>query len=243
MGSTTTVTLPLPSVNANAYTSGPAMRACTSGSCATTGSFTTIVLTDDSSLPSWITTANSNTELSIAPTSGTVKSSNPWVVKVVYTPTAGSNNPAYTAVTITVTCEITSWSMSGAGSTSISYNVFARTTVIDATTIVYTQSPACGYTFTNSFTYTIPAGNASSVVSQGGYMTPSFNVFTSNTALTGTYSLTLANTITVDSGQGQSTTTFSGNDQSYSLTVSNPCPTTTIAAITFNPSSITVTDG
>ena len=74
-------------------------------------------------------------------------------------------------------------------------------------------------------------------------MTPSFNVFTSNTALTGTYSLTLANTITVGSGQGQSTTTFSGNDQSYSLTVSNPCPTTTIAAITFNPSSITVTDG
>ena len=74
-------------------------------------------------------------------------------------------------------------------------------------------------------------------------MTPSFNVFTSDTSKTGTYSLTLSNTITVDSGQGQSTTTFSGNDQTYSLTVSNPCPTTTIAAITFNPSSITVTDG
>lgn len=61
--------------------------------------------------------------------------------------------------------------------------------------------------------------------------------------MTGTFTLTLANTITVDGSQGQSSTSFSGLDTDYTLTVSNPCPTTTVAAITFSPSSITVEDG
>ena len=61
VGSTTTVTLALPSVSSGAYTSSPAMRACSANSCATTGSFTSVVMTDDSSLPTWITTASSST--------------------------------------------------------------------------------------------------------------------------------------------------------------------------------------
>jgi hypothetical protein len=64
--------------------------------------------------------------------------SNDYVVKVVYTPTAGSNNPAYTAVTITVTCEITSFALSGAGTTSISYSTFGTTAVIDGSGLTFT---------------------------------------------------------------------------------------------------------
>lgn len=188
------------------------MRSCSANSCATTGAFTSILLLDGSALPSWITTTTSDTVLSIAPTSGSVKASNDWVVKVVYTPTAGSNNPAYTAVTITVTCEITSWTVTGAGTTSISYNIFDTRKIIDGSTLVYTQSPACGYTFTNSYSYTIPSGNAQSVVSQGTAITPSFEVYSADTSKTGTYTLTISNTITVNSNQGQSTTSFSGND-------------------------------
>ena len=116
-------------------------------------------------MPSWITTTTSDTVLSIAPTDGSVKASNDWVVVVVYTPTAGSNNPSYTAVTITVTCEITSWTVGGAGTTSISYDIFGDTKIINGSTLTFTQSPACGYTYTSSWAYTIPSGNAQSVVS------------------------------------------------------------------------------
>ena len=124
VGSTTSVTLPLPSVSASAYTSTPAMRACSASTCSTAGSFTSVLLSSGAALPSWITTANSSTELSIAPTDGTPMASGNWVIAVVYTPTEGTTNPSYTAVTITVTCEITSWSMSAAGTTSFSYDIF-----------------------------------------------------------------------------------------------------------------------
>ena len=95
-------------------------------------------MTDDSALPSWIVSASSATQIQITPTAGSVMSSNPWVVKVVYTPTAGSNAPAYTAVTITVTCEITSFALSGAGTTSVSYNTFETMKVIDGSTLTFT---------------------------------------------------------------------------------------------------------
>ena len=81
----------------------------------------------------------------------------------MYTPTEGSSNPSYTAVTITITCEITSFAISGAGTTSVSYNVFYPMTIISGSGLTYTQSPDCRYTFTNSFTYTIPSAISSAV--------------------------------------------------------------------------------
>ena len=176
------------------------MRACSANYCATTGAFTTINMSSGDALPSWITTTTSDTVLSIAPTDGSVKASNDWVIAVIYTPTAGSSNPAYTAVTITVTCEITSFAISGAGTTTISYNVFDSMKIIDGSTLVFTQSPSCGYTFTNSWTYTIPSGNAQSVASQGTAIVPSFEVQSDDTSKIGTYTLTLSNTITIGSG-------------------------------------------
>ena len=127
--------------------------------------------------------------------------SNPWVVVVVYTPTKGANNPSYTAVTITVTCTVTGFSVSNPGTTSHTYNTWDNLKVISGATLTYTQTPACGYTFTNSFSYTIPSG-ATNAVSQGGYLTPSFNVATSDTSITGTFTLTITNSVTIGSGQG-----------------------------------------
>lgn len=76
------------------------------------------------SLPGWITF--SSTTIAITPADGSVKASNPWVVKVTYTPTKGSNQPAYTAVTITVSCEVTSFTVSNPGTTSHTYNTFSK---------------------------------------------------------------------------------------------------------------------
>ena len=158
VGSTTTVTLPLPSVATNAYTSGPAMRQCqaTSVTCATTGSFTAVTLTGGTALPGWISFGT--TSIDITPADGSVKASNDWVVVVTYTPTKGSNQPSYTAVTITVSCEVTSFSVSNPGTTSHTYNTFSPMKIIDASTLTFTQSPNCMYTTSNSFAYTIPSG-------------------------------------------------------------------------------------
>lgn len=136
VGSTTNVSLPTPSVNANAYTSAPAMRSCASNACATTGSFTAVTLADGTALPAWI--VSSGTALAITPADGSVKASNDWVVIVTYTPSEGSNNPAYTAVTITVSCEITSFAISGAGTTSVAYDVFAPLALIDGSGLTFT---------------------------------------------------------------------------------------------------------
>jgi hypothetical protein len=72
-----------------------------------------VTMADDTALPTWITwnSASPGTGLSIKPVDGAVKASNPWNIKVVYTPDAGSNTPTYTAVSITVTCEITSFTV------------------------------------------------------------------------------------------------------------------------------------
>jgi hypothetical protein len=131
------VSINIPTVSSNAYTSSPAMRSCTVGSCATTGSVTAITLTDNSSLPSWISTKSGGTIISFAPTSGSVKSGNPWIIKATYTPTNG-NIITYTAVTFTVTCEIASITISGGSTTSVDYTVSDSEKVIDGTSLTFT---------------------------------------------------------------------------------------------------------
>jgi len=242
VGSTTPITLALPSVSSGAYTSSPAMRACAANSCATTGSFTSITLLNGSALPSWITTTDSNTKLSVAPTDGSVKAQNPWVIKVTYTPTNGSNNPTYSALSLTISCEITSFTLGGQGTSSFTYNVFDPLKIIDASTLTFTQVPACAYTFTKTWTYTIPSA-VNTAVKQGSYLTPSIEIETSNTALAGgPHSLVVNAALSVNSGQGQTTTAFT-KTATYTLTIVNPCLATTINAITFDETPVTVADG
>ena len=115
--SSTSHTFTLPAPSANAYDANPAMRACqvASTTCATSGSFGTVTLADDSALPAWITFDGTDA-LTIAPTDGALQASNPYSIKLVWTPTNGGNNPTYTALDITVTCEVTSFTVSGAPS-------------------------------------------------------------------------------------------------------------------------------
>jgi len=118
------------------------MRSCPVDSCEKTGSITAITLTDGSSLPSWITTktdSNGPTIISFAPTSGSVKSGNPWVIKVTYTPTEGLSNPTYTAVILTVTCEISSITILGDNATNVDYTVSDPKSVIYGSGINFTQ--------------------------------------------------------------------------------------------------------
>lgn len=70
VGSTTPHSFTAPAQVANNYDLNPAMRACTSPECSTGGTFSTVTMADDSSLPSWIT--HSSGSLSITPDSGSL---------------------------------------------------------------------------------------------------------------------------------------------------------------------------
>ena len=219
----------------------------TSNDCAETGAFDSLQWNDGSgatTLPSWITFTSSGTttqSVSINPTDGTVKGTHHLVA--VFNPTNG-NDYTYTALTFTVGCEVTSFSVSGAPGSNPTYNIFDQRSIISLTGVTYTQSPACGYTFSNSFGHTIPSGVASSILFAGTQVIPSFEIYSIDGSQAGNYGVTLTNQITIGSGQGQgATTVFNPSDVSITVEVSNPCLTTTIDSISaFSPTSLTLWD-
>jgi hypothetical protein len=146
-----TYTITAPSPNAGAYSATPAMRACAANACATTGTFTTVTMADDSALPAWIT--HSAGVLTILAPDGSVKASNPWTIKIVYTPTEGSNTPTYDAVAITIDCEITSFTTSNTPANQ-AYTIWDALKVVNLSGVTYTQVPACGYAFTSTYVFT-----------------------------------------------------------------------------------------
>ena len=74
-------------------------------------------------------------------------------------------------------------------------------------------------------------------------MIPSFEIYSADGTHEGSYTVTLSNALTVDSGQGQSSTSFSPSDVSITVDVTNPCKATSVSQITFSPSTISVYDG
>ena len=108
-----TGTLPTATPTAGAYTSSAGMRACSAAACSTAGTFSDVKLSSGAALPGWITwpSSGNNNEISVLPTDYNVMTSNDWVISVTWTPTEGENAPVYTAITITVTCEITSFTV------------------------------------------------------------------------------------------------------------------------------------
>ena len=78
----------------------------------------------------------------------------------------------------------------------------------------------------------------------GTTVVPSFEIYSTDTSKEANYSVSIANTITIASGQGQgSTTVFNPTATSLTIEVSNPCKTTTMGTITFAPTSITTSVG
>ena len=118
-----------------------------------------------------------------------------------FNPTYGSDK-VYNALTFTVGCEISSFAVSGAPVSNPTYDVFSTRSIIDLTGVTYTQSPACGYTYTSVYSHTIPAGTAASILFAGTTVVPSFEVYSGDGTQAGSYTVTLDNAITVGSGQG-----------------------------------------
>lgn len=146
-----------------------------------------------------------------------------------------------------MTCEVTSFAVPSNPS-NVAYNLFDASTEIDLTSLVYTQTPACGYTYTNSLTWT---GLETFITSTTDFKV---NVYSQNIAHAGTsqgspsitYSLTLANDITIASNGPAGSSSFAngGSTIGFDITITNPCWATTLPNLTFNPSSqMIVVDG
>lgn len=88
-------------------------------------------------------------------------------------------------------------------------------------TIAYPQTPLCGYTVTEAFTWTIPSGAPITVDSANA---EKVNVFTSDDTKHGTYSLTLTNAITHSDGTWSPSMTFN-------VDVVDPCRATPIQTV------------
>jgi hypothetical protein len=130
---------------------------------------------------------------------GAVMASNPWNIKVVYTPDDGANNPTYTAVALTITCEVTAFTTSNTP-TSQTYDVFASTKIVSLTGVIFTQSPVCGYTFSGTYSYA--SSPASSFINGGTTITPSAEIYSASGSDAGSITVTMSTTINIDAAQG-----------------------------------------
>ena len=95
----------------------------------------------------------------------------------MWTPDEGSNSPDYVAVAITVTCEITSFTVANTPGDQ-TYTILDPLQVIDLTGITFTQDPNCLYTYTSSFGFT----NSGSVsyIAPGTGIVPSVEVYSTD---------------------------------------------------------------
>jgi hypothetical protein len=112
--------------------------------------------------------------------------------------------------------------------------------------VTFTQDPACGYTYTATYAFTTT--NSVSYISAGTVIVPSVEIYTQDGSNSGTETVTMATTITVAGGQGQSTTSLSNSgsvvpDVTFDVVSTNPCLTATVNDIVFSPTSLSVNDG
>ena len=249
VGTPHTGTVPVPTADDSLKTSINDFEKCYvgGGTCATTGSFlaNTGIKYDDgtasgTTLPSWITytsTGTSTQTVVIDPPDGTVIGSH--TLFATFTSTHGAD-PFYTAFTFTVTCQVTSFALPSNPS-DVTYTLFTSSLEVDLTGLVYVQSPACGYAYTSSLTWT---GLETFITSTTDFIVDVYSqaISTAGTSAgspSQTYALTLENDLTIASNGPGGTENFAsgGNTIGFSVTITNPCYTATIPTLVFNPSS------
>ena len=215
------VTIPPATVNGASKTASQEIKTCYLGqnTCDETSTFS-LALSTGATLAStgFITVSNDSKTLSVKPTGPTHIGT--WTIKATQN-TASGPNPVYTAVVITVGCTITNIASPAAPTSptfKLSYNIYDTALTIDLSTIQYPQTPLCGKTVTENFTWTIP--NGAPITSSGEKIIVSSSDKTKHNV----YSVTLKNSITHNDGSWAPSMTFD-------VTVLDPCRTTAITTV------------
>ena len=131
----------------------PAQRSCTPTTCTTTTGGLSAVTLNGVTLPSWITwTINIRNLIQIWPQTGALIASNPYLITGTWSPDVGQP-VSYTIYQVTVTCEVTTFTVSNTPAPQ-TYNLYDKSTVVDLSVLTWTQVPACGYSYTSSYSYT-----------------------------------------------------------------------------------------
>lgn len=131
---------------------------------------------------------------------------------------------------------------------NVSHTLFTASTEVDLTSLVYVQTPACGYAYTSTLTWT---GLETFITSTTDFIVDVYSQAisvggASSGSPSQTYSLTLENVIAIASNgpAGASSFASGGSTIGFDVVITNPCYTTTIPNLTFNPSALMiVTDG
>ena len=256
VGTPYTGTVPVPTGNNAATSTVNDFQKCylNGGTCAETGSYaaSTGITYDDGStaggvtLPSWITYTSSGSTVQTVtfdPPDGDYIGTH--TVLALFTSTHGAD-PQYTAFVVTVTCEVASFSLPS-NPADVSYELFTKSAGVDLRSLVYTQSPACGYTYTSTLTWT---GLETFITTDTDFVV---DVYSQDIAVAGsttaspsqTYALTLSNDLAITSNGPAGSSSFAASGTiGFSVTITNPCFATTIPTLTFSPSTLLeVTDG
>jgi hypothetical protein len=202
--------------NTSARTSNAAFDKCylSGGSCALTGAFDSLQWdngTGATALPSWITFTSSTTTtqtVAINPPNGTVIGTHNLIA--VFNPTYGLDK-TFTALTFTVTCQVTSWSNPAAPSAANGFTltsaVFATPLLINVATLGYVQIPACGYAFTSTYSW----NGLPSFVSEAPTGSGTIIMSSSNLSDVNNYPVYFTNSITISSNGPAGSSTFNLN--------------------------------
>lgn len=157
----------------------------------------------------------------------------------VWTPLYGSAK-TYTALTFTVNCQVASFTKPVSAPSTQTYVVYDKPLAIDVTNLVYTQSPACGYTYESVYTW----NNLPASVSEAPQYSGKLLVSTSNLDHVATTSVNFVNVIKVPNNGPATDSVFNVNtasdEVSFNIVVNDPCSGTDASAVVFHDTNALV---
>lgn len=227
----TSVAIPAATINqANSEAINPKIRMCyTSSGCANTATYA-VTLSDNSNLPSFM--VSDGTNIAVTPTDGLEVDT--YTIKVVMTPTYGAVE-TYDGITVIITCTIASINDVAAPNSGLQYILYDTTHSVDLSGNLYTQTPPCKYSTTNTFAWTI---DGSSPITVNSANSQQIDIISLDRSKVGTHSVTM----TADFAYGAQS--FTETDTiSFDVEIIDPCETTTINDAVFSPSTLTVVNG
>lgn len=147
-------------------------------------------------------------------------------------------NPTYEALTLTVTCQVTSVAPPAApsvGDASLTYTVYDASNVShDYTASTWVQTPPCGYAVSNNFSWDGHAATTAITVDASSSVA-ALSIFSTKKADAGSYPIKLSNTLTIaNNGPGGNTVFTPALDADktvFTIIIVDPCETAIIDAL------------